>query len=57
MTTSYLNSVIGKPLFDPRLLVWDSFRTHNSEATKKILKQLKLDVPMVPGGATKISQT
>uniref|UniRef100_A0A915EKE5 DDE-1 domain-containing protein n=1 Tax=Ditylenchus dipsaci TaxID=166011 RepID=A0A915EKE5_9BILA len=39
-----------------RLFVWDSFRCHISESTKKQLKQANLDTAVVPGGCTKFVQ-
>ena len=36
LTEDYLSKVIGFPMFTPnRLLVWDSFKCHISEATKR----------------------
>ena len=57
LTATYLEKILGPSLFlKKRLLVWDSFRCHVSDATKKKLKQLKIDTAVVPGGCTKYVQ-
>ena len=43
------------PAFDlsKKLLVWDSFRAHISENTKKVIKSMKnLYTAVIPGGCT-----
>lgn len=55
-TSSYLQNIIGQSFFGKRLLAWDSFRCHISEATKKKLKQLQIDTAIIPGGCTKFIQ-
>jgi hypothetical protein len=49
LTADYLKRVLGKSLFGKRLLVWDSFRCHISQSTKKALKASGLDTAVVPG--------
>lgn len=47
------------PAFDTsnKLLVWDSFRAHISEKTKKVLKNIKnLHTAVLPGGTTSLIQ-
>lgn len=39
-----------------RLLVWDAFRCHISNSTKNVLKKIKLEIAVVPGGCTKFVQ-
>ena len=56
LTTDYLKRVIGQFSFGKRLLVWDSFRCHISESTKKQLRQCGLDTAVIPGGCTKFIQ-
>ena len=59
LTAVYLRNTFPKNRLvagKPKLLAWDSFRCHNSEATKKVLCELGLDVAMVPGGTTKYIQ-
>lgn len=56
LTENYLRRTFGPSFFHRRLLVWDSFRCHISEGTKKILKELKLETAVVPGGCTKFIQ-
>uniref|UniRef100_A0A915DVJ3 DDE-1 domain-containing protein n=1 Tax=Ditylenchus dipsaci TaxID=166011 RepID=A0A915DVJ3_9BILA len=48
--------VVDPAIFLKYLLVWDSFRCHISEATKKQLKQCELETAVVPGGCTKFVQ-
>lgn len=53
LTEDYLSKVIGFPMFTPnRLLVWDSFKCHISEATKKAMKRFKVHSAVIPGGCT-----
>jgi hypothetical protein len=57
LTKDYLNKIIGGSIFsENRLLVWDAFQCHKSEATKKVLKQLKVEAAYIPGGCTKFIQ-
>ena len=56
LTKVWLNDVLGNLSFRYRLLVWDSFRCHISEATKSIIKNLKVDQAIIPGGCTSIIQ-
>ena len=57
LTALYLQKVLGFDLFQkPRLLVWDSFKSHISVAVKGELKKKRLDVAVVPGGCTKYVQ-
>ena len=39
-----------------KMLVWDTFASHKSEATRKVLRELKLEPAFVPGGCTKFVQ-
>ena len=54
--SAYLQKIIGAPMFGNRLIVWDNFVAHKSEATKKKLKELRIDSILVPGGCTKFIQ-
>src|SRR6266704_1968994 len=57
LTALYLQKVLGSDLFQkPRLLVWDSFKSHISVAVKGELKKKRLDVAVVPVGCTKYVQ-
>jgi hypothetical protein len=56
VTDDYLQRTFGPNFFGRRLLVWDSFRAHISKATKKKLKELQLDMAVIPGGCTKFVQ-
>ncbi len=53
LTLDYLSTVIGSLTFNKRLLVWDAYRCHTSEATREECKKLKLHTAIVPGGCTK----
>lgn len=55
-TEDYLDKVMSQTLFGSRLLIWDSFRAHISERTKKVLKRKKIDTAVIPGGCTKFVQ-
>ena len=52
----WLNCNFGDTSFHKRLLIWDSFRAHLSDATKKILKRKRMDQAIIPGGCTSILQ-
>ena len=39
-----------------RLLIWDAFRAHCSDDTKKLLKKKKIDQAVIPGGCTGLIQ-
>lgn len=56
LTEDYLRCIFGPSLFHKRLLVWDSFRCHISQTTKKVLRELKIDTAVIPGGCTKFIQ-
>ncbi|KAL3093963.1 hypothetical protein niasHT_027291 [Heterodera trifolii] len=56
VTTEYLEKIFGNFHFGARLLVWDSFRCHISEDTKKTLRRLALHSAVIPGGTTKYIQ-
>ena len=40
-----------------RLLIWDAYKPHISKEMKAYIKQLRIDVIVVPGGCTKFLQT
>ncbi|KAL3119322.1 hypothetical protein niasHT_008385 [Heterodera trifolii] len=44
------DGIFGNLHFGARLLVWDSFRCHISEDTKKTLRRLALHSAVIPGG-------
>ena len=56
LTADYLRKIIGQLSFSKRLLVWDAYKCHTSEATKAELRRLKVDTAVVPGGCTKFIQ-
>ncbi|XP_018496590.1 uncharacterized protein LOC100898815 [Galendromus occidentalis] len=53
-TSLHLQKTLGSSLFGKRLLVWDSFRSHMSEKTKTLLRDLRLHSAIIPGGCTKV---
>ncbi|KAM3616613.1 uncharacterized protein V6R79_020854 [Siganus canaliculatus] len=57
LTADWLQKVVGKLNFAPRLLVWDSYRCHISTATKAELKRgYNMSTAVIPGGCTKYIQ-
>lgn len=56
LTKQFLQRAIGSLSFSKRLLVWDSFRCHISHETKDVLKNMKVEQAVVPGGCTKYIQ-
>ena len=56
LTCDYLKRVIGHLTFNERLLVWDAYRCHTSEATRRELDKFKIHAAVIPGGCTKFIQ-
>jgi len=57
LTIDYLRSVLGKLTFKKRILVWDAYRCHISEATKNEMKcGYNITTAVIPGGCTKYLQ-
>ena len=56
LTAVYLNSILGSLSFSKRLLVWDAYKCHTSEATRRETNRLKLHTAIVPAGCTKFIQ-
>jgi len=57
LTIDYLRRVIGKFAFRKRILVWDAYRCHLSDETKKELKSgYNITTAVIPGGCTKFLQ-
>ena len=52
----WINCNFGSVFFQKRLLIWDSFRAHISDGTKKVLKQKRIDQALIPGGCTGLFQ-
>jgi hypothetical protein len=46
----------GTLLGRPSLLVWDSFRGHLGDDTKRIFTEMKTDLAVIPGGLTSVLQ-
>ena len=54
LVLSYLRKILGMFRSDSRrLLAWDTFEAHMTEAVKKLLKEMKTDDALIPGGYTK----
>ncbi|KAI1692660.1 DDE superfamily endonuclease domain-containing protein [Ditylenchus destructor] len=53
---AYLRKVIGNSVFQKTLLIWDSFKCHISEDTKRVLHELGIETAVVPPGCTKYIQ-
>ena len=56
LTADYLRSIIGSLSFGKRLLVWDAYKCHTSEATQRETKKMNLHTAVIPGGCTKFIQ-
>ena len=57
LTTDYLRRVMGKLAFKKRILVWDAYQCHLSEATKSELRHgYNISTAVIPGGCTKFLQ-
>ena len=59
LVKDWLNSVwskVGRLLRKRNLLVWDSFRAHVSDNVKRVLKNSRTDVAVIPGGMTSLLQ-
>ena len=52
----WLNYNFNDTSFLKRLLIWDAFRGHISDATKKVLKRKRIDQAVIPGGCTGLLQ-
>ncbi len=57
-TEDFLRKVIkgGGLFFRKRLLVWDAFRCHKSALVMSVLKELRVETAIIPGGCTKFIQ-
>ena len=56
LTVDYLHSIIGALSFSKRLLVWDAYRCHTSQAVRSETAKLRLHTAIIPGGCTKFIQ-
>lgn len=57
LTKDYLRRVLSKLYFKRRILVWDAYRCHLSDATKQELKcGYNITTAVIPGGCTKYLQ-
>jgi hypothetical protein len=54
--TDYLLNTYGVLTHSERCLVWDSFQCHKSESTKTILRKIKMQSVIIPGGCTGMIQ-
>ena len=52
----YLRKILRMFTFQKRLLAWDTFEAHMTEAVKKLLKEMKMDDALIPGGCAKYIQ-
>ena len=55
LTIDYLHSIVASLPFNKRMLVWDAYRCHTSEAVRQEAK-MRLDIAIIPGGCTKYIQ-
>ena len=56
LVLTYLRKILGMFTFQKRLLAWDTFEAHMTEPVKKLLKEMKTDDTLIPGGCTKYIQ-
>ena len=56
LTIDYLRSIIGQVSFNKRLLVWDAYKCHVSQAVRSETTRLRLHTAIVPGGCTNFIQ-
>ena len=56
LTIDYLRSIIGQFSFNKRLLVWDAYKCHVSQAVRPETTRLRLHTAIIPGGCTKFIQ-
>lgn len=56
LTIEWIQTVVGRLSFAPRLLVWDTYKCHMTDDVKGALRQSKVDAALVPGGCTKYIQ-
>ena len=56
LTEEWIQYVVGRLSFAPRLLVWDTYKCHMTNGVKEALRQASVDAALVPGGCTKYIQ-
>ena len=56
LTIEWLQRVLGSLAFRQRLLIWDSYRCHLSEAVRDSRRRKKVDTAVIPGGCTGLIQ-
>ena len=56
LTIEWLQRVLGSLAFRQRLLIWDSYRCHLSEAVGDSRRRRKVDTAVIPGGCTGLIQ-
>ena len=53
LVLKFFRQVLGMFSFKKHLLAWDTFKAHMTEDVRKLLKQMKTDDALIPGGCTK----
>ena len=56
LVLKFLRQVLGMFSFKKRLFVWDTFEAHMTEDVRRLLKQMKTDDVLIPGGCSKYVQ-
>ena len=56
LTIEYLRTVVGSLSFAKRLMIWDAYRCHVSQAVNSECSRLKLQTATIPGDCTKFIQ-
>ena len=49
----FLRQVLGMFSFKQRLFAWETFEGHMTEDVRKLVKQMKTNDALIPGGCTK----
>ena len=56
LTLTWVKRVLGAFSFSRRLFAWDSFECHMTDEVRKKLKEVNVDLVIIPGGCTKYVQ-
>ena len=56
LTVEWVQYVVDRLSFAPRLLVWDTYKCHMTNGVKEALQQAGVDSALVPGSCTKYIQ-
>ena len=54
LVLKFLRQLLGMFSFKKRLFAWNIFEVHITEDVRKLLKQMKTDDALIPGGSTNV---